>query len=163
MEGRKPASGASSSSSSLSSDLFGSKDSATANSSSGGVFGSVFSPASMGLGVNSSRSDALGTWRRQNPDQAWNGKPTLADKNPQSGERHSILNKDGGSMFHDETVEPCFLSSSLYYGGRDICNHSPNTRASGTAPIFKKDGGDDDASNSNSASRGNWWQGSLYY
>uniref|UniRef100_A0A7N0TG40 Uncharacterized protein n=1 Tax=Kalanchoe fedtschenkoi TaxID=63787 RepID=A0A7N0TG40_KALFE len=52
--------------------------------------------------------------------------------------------------------QPCHLSSSLYYGGQDVCSsttHSAN---------FKKDKEDGD-NNPQGASRGNWWQGSLYY
>ncbi|KAJ8624319.1 hypothetical protein MRB53_032849 [Persea americana] len=162
MEGRKPAaSGASSSSSSLSADLFGAKDSMhAANSSSAGIFSTMFSSSSTGLVGDSSRTDV---WRKQSHDQVWNGKHMSKDGIPQSNEHRSVPSKDGSSVFLNESVEPCFLSSSLYYGGRDICSHPPNTQASGTSSTYKKDGGEDDSSNSNSASRGNWWQGSLYY
>ncbi|XVE79509.1 hypothetical protein DITRI_Ditri14bG0064600 [Diplodiscus trichospermus] len=78
---------------------------------------------------------------------------------------YNIPNKDRNSVFHEERVEPCHLSSSLYYGGQDIYSHSSSTQTSTSYPIFKKDGGEDDPNGNNSqdASRGNWWQGSLYY
>ncbi|XP_058109393.1 uncharacterized protein LOC131252733 isoform X2 [Magnolia sinica] len=173
--GRKPSSvsSSSSSSSSLSTELFGPKESPsstlfpapnTGNSSSTGIFNSVFPPASGGLGWDSSRSESFGSWRKENPEvPAWNGKHASAGGSRSSAsENQSIPNKDGRSVFVDETVEPCFLSSSLYYGGRDMYSHSPSTRTSGTPSIFKKDGEEGEGSPPG-ASRGNWWQGSLYY
>ncbi|KAL5991667.1 hypothetical protein ACLOJK_012576 [Asimina triloba] len=210
--GRKPAAGASSSStsSSLSTDLFGPKESLTStlfpppnasNSSSAGIFGSVFPPASgvcfsplskfhhmgvrafesclsfqfwcvfimpfgfrsllvYGLGRGSTRSDVFGSWRKENTEgQAWNGKHASTDgsRSP-ANDQQSTPNKEGRSIFVDDTPEPCFLSSSLYYGGRDICAQSPSTRTSGTSSIFKKDGEEGEGSPPG-ASRGNWWQG----
>lgn len=170
MEAKNPASTAASSSSfsSLSTDLFGPKDSpsasSSANSSSAGIFSHIFSPPSTRLGMDSSRSNSFGTRGEQNHGQVLNGKQASAGSIPQSSEQKSVLNKDGSSVFHNEIADPCSLSSSLYYGGRDICSQSPNARASGTGHNFKKDGGgEDDSDNSNIASRGNWWQGSLYY
>ncbi|XP_073042231.1 uncharacterized protein [Primulina eburnea] len=57
----------------------------------------------------------------------------------------------------NNTVEPCYYNSSIYYGAQELY---PSTN-----PNLKKDGGDADPneSNSNCASRGNWWKGSLYY
>ncbi|XP_073126284.1 uncharacterized protein [Henckelia pumila] len=58
----------------------------------------------------------------------------------------------------NNTVEPCYYNSSIYYGSRELY---PSTNPN----VLKKDGGDADPneSNSNCASRGNWWKGSLYY
>ncbi|XP_058099457.1 uncharacterized protein LOC131243856 [Magnolia sinica] len=170
MEDVQPASSSSPlSSSTIASDLFGGKESsASANTSSPGIFSSLFPrPAStMVMGRDSSHFDSFGLWKRQNPElQVSNTKHVPADRIDQGGgnENKSIPNKDKISAYPDETVEPCFLSSSLYYGGRDVYSHS-NTQASGTPAIFKKvDGEDPNASNGNDASRGNWWQGSLYY
>eukprot|EP00262_Sarcandra_glabra_P011887 TRINITY_DN2941_c2_g2_i1.p1 TRINITY_DN2941_c2_g2~~TRINITY_DN2941_c2_g2_i1.p1 ORF type:complete len:162 (+),score=22.51 TRINITY_DN2941_c2_g2_i1:295-780(+) len=161
MEGRKPVG---SSSYSISSDLFGDKDSSPSKqepTTSTKIFGDVFPPAATVLARDLSRSEVLGSWKNQNTEhQGWGTKPASTDSISQS-----MPNKNRRSIFQDETVEPCFLSSSIYYGGRDICSNIPNTRASGTPQIFKKDGGEDDMNggNSSGASRGNWWQGSLYY
>ncbi|KAF8402999.1 hypothetical protein HHK36_011093 [Tetracentron sinense] len=154
-------------------NLFGAKDS----SSSMGIFGSVFPPASTVLpstyyhflwvvGRDSSCSEVLGSLRKQNSrNQVWNTKNGAPDNIAQSSEGESLSNpnKDRSSIYQSERVEPCYLSSSLYYGGQDIYSHSPNTRTSGSHPIFKKDGGEDDPNGSNlhSASRGNWWQGMI--
>ncbi|MED6205526.1 hypothetical protein PIB30_018514 [Stylosanthes scabra] len=70
-------------------------------------------------------------------------------------------NKDMmSSIYEEQRVQPCHLSSSIYYGGQDIYSHPQTTQNSGLNSLYKKDGGEDD---SGSASRGNWWQGSLYY
>ncbi|KAE8729451.1 universal stress protein A-like protein-like [Hibiscus syriacus] len=125
------------SSSSFAADLFGSKDSSS--SPSKGIFSSIFAlPSSVG-GRNSSGSKVLESWPKQ----------PMQDQLPNKEER----------------VEPCHFSSSLYYGGRDSYSHSSSGQTSTPYPIFKKDGGEDDPNGNNSmdASRGNWWQGSLYY
>ncbi|KAH7553761.1 hypothetical protein JRO89_XS12G0052800 [Xanthoceras sorbifolium] len=78
-----------------------------------------------------------------------------ASKNCES-ETQGNLNKDMSSMYQDQRVQPCHLSSSIYYGGQDIYSQPQNSQGSGINTVFKKDGGEDD---SGSASRGNWWQG----
>lgn len=132
--------------------LFGPKHpSSVSSSSSTGLFGSIFPPPSTVLGRDSSDHNQGGSAKYGNPDVM-----TQSSKGTLAGEK--------GSIYHnDRTMEPCYLSSSLYYGGQE--NYSPRTRSSESDNSFKKDGRDDDSngSNPNSASRGNWWQGSLYY
>ncbi|KAI9194851.1 hypothetical protein LWI28_009653 [Acer negundo] len=144
----------SSTSSSFTADLFGSKE---PPSSSSGIFASILSP----------QKTVVGSWQKQNPgNQAWNteqGTQALCTE----GANCNTPYKDKNYMFQEERAEPCHLSSSLYYGGQDIYSNSSSIRsAPGSYPIFKKDDkGEDDpnGNNSNGASRGNWWQGSLYY
>ncbi|KAG2329783.1 hypothetical protein Bca52824_000963 [Brassica carinata] len=75
-----------------------------------------------------------------------------------------ILSSKHGSLGQSKESATCNLSSSLYYGGQDVCSGSTSNH---TYPIVNKSQpkGDDVASGNNSmdASRGNWWQGSLYY
>lgn len=157
MESKRQA--GSSSSSSFTADLFGSKDS----SPSKGIFSSIFPPPTTVGGRNSSSSKVLESWPKQPLEgSAW----THGMQAPLAGSAtYNIPNKDRTSVFQEERVEPCHLSSSLYYGGQDIYSRSSSTQTSTSYPIFKKDGGEDDPNGSNSqdASRGNWWQGSLYY
>ncbi|KAG8495042.1 hypothetical protein CXB51_012714 [Gossypium anomalum] len=131
------------SSSSFTADLFGSKDSSS--SSSKGIFSSIFPPPSSVGGKNSSGSKVLESWPKQPLEgSAWRQAP--------------LPNKE-------ERVEPCHLSSSLYYGGQDLYSHPSTCQTSTTSyPVFKKDGGEDDTNGNNSmdASRGNWWQGTGF-
>ncbi|BBH04721.1 hypothetical protein Prudu_015932 [Prunus dulcis] len=112
------------------------------------------------VGRNSSSSELTEYWQKQSlGNHAWNTKqgcPAISSE----GARYSLPNKDRSSVLQEERAEPCHLSSSLYYGGQEVYSQSPSTHASGSYPIFKKDGGEDDpnGSNSNSAARGNWWQ-----
>lgn len=157
MEGNKKQVG-----SSFTSDLFGCKESQKASSTTR-VFDSIFPPPSAVLGRNSSSSEVLGSWQKQNPgNQDWNTQKGSPGKN---GEGVNNSKKDRNSIFQEGRVEPCQLSSSIYYGGQESYSHSPSTQTTGSYPIFKKHGEDDDpnSNNSQSASRGNWWQGSLYY
>ncbi|KAJ0020692.1 hypothetical protein Pint_32673 [Pistacia integerrima] len=195
MEGKRQSS---SSSSSFTADLFGTKESPP--SSSSGIFASILSPPSMGVGRNASNSEVMGSWQKQHPGNKdrINSKQGTAgtvfleipanaantfiksynSENITScfvfslnniasctgGASCNIPNKNKSFIVQEEIAEPCHLSSSLYYGGQDIYSHSPSSRAAGSYPVFKKDGEEDDPNgNSHGASRGNWWQGSLYY
>ncbi|KAG2673332.1 hypothetical protein I3843_13G073500 [Carya illinoinensis] len=145
--------------SSITADLFGAKESSP--TSSAGTFASIFPPPSKLIGKNSSSTEVIGSWQKQHSEnQTWNmkqGTPAIGS----DGAHCSIANKDRSSIFQEERVEPCHLSSSLYYGGQDIYSQSPSTQSSGSYPLFKQNVGEDEpnGNNSNSASRGNWWQG----
>ncbi|XP_028962238.1 uncharacterized protein [Malus domestica] len=82
------------------------------------------------------------------------GSPSFSDN---KGENKT---SKASNMYQNEATDPCNLSSSIYYGGQE--NYSPRTGTTESHQhhTSKKDGSEDDA---NSASRGNWWQGSLYY
>ncbi|KAG5515196.1 hypothetical protein RHGRI_036289 [Rhododendron griersonianum] len=137
----------SSSSSSFCADLFGSKE-PTQPSASTGTFASVFPPPPPVLPKGNAQKQPVGN--------LWSTKQGTAE---------SMTGKKKKSIFQ-ESVEPCSLSSSLCYGGpEDMYVNSSTTQPSGSNPTFKKDTADDDTNGNNlsSASRGNWWQGSLYY
>uniref|UniRef100_A0A2N9HQQ9 Uncharacterized protein n=1 Tax=Fagus sylvatica TaxID=28930 RepID=A0A2N9HQQ9_FAGSY len=158
MEGNKQTA----SSSSLTCELFGSKESSSSSSSSStsttGIFGSMFAPSSKVLGRESLHSELNG--RKQDlPNDSWHAQPGPGQyENPKisDGESQSMPNRDMSSIYPEQRVQPCPLSSSIFYGGQDICSNPQSTQSS----VYKKDGEEDD---SGSASRGNWWQGSLYY
>ncbi|XP_015897037.1 uncharacterized protein LOC107430685 isoform X2 [Ziziphus jujuba] len=154
MEGRKPMG---SSSSSFTSELFGSKE----TSSSTGIFGSIFAPSSKVLGRESLRSEVPGK-RQDWQSESWNSKPGTPDDTSKISESdsHNVPDRDMSSIYQEQRVQPCHLSSSIYYGGQDIYSHPQSTQNQGLNSVFKKDGNEDD---SGSASRGNWWKGSLYY
>ncbi|XP_030451905.1 uncharacterized protein LOC115673802 isoform X1 [Syzygium oleosum] len=145
--------------------LFGPKDSFSPSS---GSFGSIFPPPSTVLGRinNHSRSETyIGSPR--NPDLgnqvgSWKyGNPGATKGQSFKGDGNIATSKAESAIYQNEAAEPCYLSSSIYYGGQE--NYPPRTAESDS--LFKKDGVNDDpnGSNSDSASRGNWWQGSLYY
>ncbi|KAK2637476.1 hypothetical protein Ddye_032268 [Dipteronia dyeriana] len=140
-EGSSYSYSSSSSSSSSINQLFGPKDSSSSSTSA--VLGSIFPPPSTGLACESGKTGPL---RKQ-------------------GESNKSDIKDiKNSIYKNETTEPCYLSSSIYYGGQE--NYSPRTKSTDSHHVVKKDGGEGDPNGSNAnnaASRGNWWQGSLYY
>ncbi|KAA8539665.1 hypothetical protein F0562_026356 [Nyssa sinensis] len=154
------------SSSSFTLDLFGPMDSSSSSSSSTGLFGSVFGPPSTGLGRDSSHTENTSSLRKQDlGSQYGNAKHGTPGNIPQrsKGEGSGKPSKERNSIYQNEKVEPCNFSSSIYYGGQEV--YSPSSQTTGPQHTSKKDWGEDDpnGSNSNSASRGNWWQGSLYY
>ncbi|CAN0926465.1 hypothetical protein LINGRAHAP2_LOCUS35357 [Linum grandiflorum] len=165
MEGKKhlPESQSSSSSSSFTSELFGSRDSSFSSSSSG-IFGSIFAPSSKVLGRESLRPE-MTTGKEDSTNQAWSsaklGAPDYNSGRSNEGESQNNSYRDMNSIYQEQRVQPCHLSSSIYYGGQDNVYHHPQSNQNTTTySTFKKDGTEDD---SGGASRGNWWQGSLYY
>ena len=157
MEGRKQTG---SSSSSFTSELFGSKES----SASSGIFGAIFAPPSkdLVLGRESVRSEFTGKKLSDEPLHFKPGDQPDGASKESEGESKSISNKDIiNSIYRDQRVQqPCHLSSSIYYGGQDIYSYPQSTQSPEYNSTYKKDGTEDD---SGSACRGNWWQGSLYY
>ncbi|XP_014492602.1 uncharacterized protein LOC106755017 isoform X2 [Vigna radiata var. radiata] len=141
MEGRKQMG-----SSSFTSELFGSNQSH--KSSATGIFESMFSPPSKVLGRESLRSEA-------------SEKTANHISKESGGETQNTAHKDMSSIYQEQKVQPCQLSSSIHYGGQDIYSRPKSSQDSEfNSSMYKKDGVEDD---SESASRGNWWQGSLYY
>ncbi|TMW87997.1 hypothetical protein EJD97_019155 [Solanum chilense] len=142
MEKAKQVIDSSSSSSSFTNELFGPKE--PSNST---LFASVFGPPSTGL-----RRDPIHSGDHR-------GSSRIQDQGNQYGNNTKYGTSENGSKrSQNEKVEaPCNLSSSIYYGGQDV--YPPTNQTTGSQNnIVKKDG-----DGSNSASRGNWWQGSLYY
>lgn len=157
MENKKQVAAGGSSSSRTFDNLFGPKVSSSASSSSPttGLFGSIFPPPSAVPAGRDSHYNQGGSGKYGNPDSI-----TQSSKSESSG----ISTKENGPInYQHEPMEPCNFSSSIYYGGQE--NYSPRTRSTESHHILKKDGEENDpnGSNPNSASRGNWWQGSLYY
>ncbi|KAK7320639.1 hypothetical protein VNO77_30295 [Canavalia gladiata] len=129
--------------------LFGPKDSSSAPSSSTGLFGSIFPPPSS-VGERESRRHDVGSKSF--------GAPGTHNNKGESSNR--IYNKNTSTNNQNETVEPSsYYSSSIYYGGQE--NYSPRSRTTEPHHVFKKDkdGSDQNGNESNSAARGNWWQG----
>lgn len=133
--------------------LFGPKDSSSSSPASSGIFESIFPhpskvPAGKDSGIMENHGGRGKYANRDNVAQKAKGEG--------SGKGKSLV-------FQNETPEPCYLSSSIYYGGQE--NYSPRTKNSEYQHVFKKDDEKEDPNGNdpNSASRGNWWQGSLYY
>ncbi|XP_010553053.1 PREDICTED: uncharacterized protein LOC104823267 [Tarenaya hassleriana] len=149
-------------SSSLLSELFGSRENSP--SSSSGYFESIFTPPSKALG----RRTMTGNWNRpvDSSNEVWSKKSSDTGENGRTckeQENPGLINSGPGSIYKEQKVQPCHLSSSIFYGGQDdyVRPHSVSgSSMNSTILQYKKDGGEDD---SGSASRGNWWQESLYY
>ncbi|KAI3667706.1 hypothetical protein L6452_42775 [Arctium lappa] len=153
------------SSSSFTAQLFGDNDSQP--SSSTGVFASIFPPPATVLARNPNCSQFTGATQKETSEsQVWTTTHVTSAENVAkntASANSSIMNMERRSVFQ-ERVEPSPLSSSLYYGGQEdmyVCSSSDPTSQS--YPKFKKMEGKDDPNHLHSASRGNWWQGSLYY
>ncbi|KAJ4903932.1 hypothetical protein Rs2_17883 [Raphanus sativus] len=148
MDKKKSVSGSSSSSSSSSFDhLFGPRVSSSSSSSTTGLFQSIFPPPSMGTQADLANRNGAAIYQP----------PGLGVPN-ERGERRK--NKERKHYQNEETQPPCNLSSSIYYGGQDNYSSSTLPQSTTNPDVYKKDGDEGDSA---SASRGNWWEGSLYY
>lgn len=47
------------------------------------------------------------------------------------GAIHGSGNKEKSSAYQHEKIDPCSFSSSLYYGGQDICTNAPTSHSPG--------------------------------
>ncbi|KAI3461558.1 hypothetical protein Pfo_018221 [Paulownia fortunei] len=163
MENKKRV-GSSSLPSSFTNDLFGAKHSSP-TSALNGSFSSIF-PAPSKVAAKYSNSKLIGDEHKlRSGSQSLNAGVQGEMIKDKEGESNFSPSKERNSIFQERS-EPCPLSSSLYYGGQeDMYIHSSSPRTSGSYTNYKKDGGVDDPSGNSShgASRGNWWQGSLYY
>ncbi|CAA7032239.1 unnamed protein product [Microthlaspi erraticum] len=123
----------SSTSSSFTTELFGSKDPSPPSSS--GIFTSIFPHPSKGVARDGQNS------------------------------KHGSQAQRRESLTAQDKVDPCHLSSSLYYGGQDVYARSTTNQTYPTVNNEHQRSGEHDANGQNSqdVSRGNWWQGSLYY
>ncbi|KAK9065840.1 hypothetical protein SSX86_015241 [Deinandra increscens subsp. villosa] len=166
----------SSAASSLSAQLFGDND---LRHSSAGVFASIFPPPSTGTmdrlaatGYQHSTIDAVLKEWQETPAvcdalNLRNMRPWIARSaenvakntvNANSG----VMNMERRSIFQ-ERIEPCPLSSSIYYGGQeDMYVRSSTDLTSKSYPkLFVEDDSKDDPNHLLSATRGNWWQGQF--
>ncbi|CAN8248467.1 unnamed protein product [Cochlearia groenlandica] len=86
--------------------------------------------------------------------------PSKGSARDVSSYKHSTQGQRRESLTaREDRAEPCHLSSSLYYGGQDVYSRSTTNQTE--RPISRDD--DANGQNSQDVSRGNWWQGSLYY
>ncbi|CAL5190059.1 unnamed protein product [Lathyrus oleraceus] len=143
MDNNKKQAWSSSSSSTVKFDqLFGPKDSSPTSSSS--VFGSIFPPPPPPYVEGRGRAQEVGSKNLGTPGS-------------------SNSNKNISSNYQNVTGEPSYFSSSIHYGGQE--NYSSRNRTTESHHVLKKDKnhGDFNGNNSDTASRGDWWEGSLYY
>ncbi|KAJ0797984.1 hypothetical protein HanPI659440_Chr04g0179931 [Helianthus annuus] len=153
MEAKKQAT-SSSSSSSLATDLFGPKDSSSSSSSA--LFDSMFPPPSKAY----KRDDISYEQPKKNYEST--PKQDCLDNEKNKCQNSKMI--DLSAYYEQEVSQPCTLSSSLHYGGQDIYinpHTTKNTPGPGqySTQNYNNNIGEDDGF----ATRGNWWQGSLYY
>ncbi|XP_078181078.1 uncharacterized protein LOC144574867 isoform X1 [Carex rostrata] len=139
------------------------KSSSSSNSSAAGAgagyFSTVFphpNPDPYHLaGNDTSHSDLHWTLNRHRVDGKTNGN---SSKNQLPS--YSSYTKDGKTAYSTESAESSHFGSSVHYGARDFYATSPSKYA---PPELPKTHTNDDNDNDSVATRGDWWQGSLYY
>ncbi|CAI9106865.1 OLC1v1006102C1 [Oldenlandia corymbosa var. corymbosa] len=153
--------------SSLTVELFGAKESAPLPGKISSIFHPPFSTtmASGRRSISASEMLRLMDKRSSVGGEIWNRGSFEDRSSDKVGSSQCETSKERNSAFLDRP-EPCSLSSSLVYGGaEDVYTQPSNAQSRGSYPESKKDeaNGDQTRDDSHSASRGDWWQGSLYY
>ncbi|PKA56420.1 hypothetical protein AXF42_Ash014923 [Apostasia shenzhenica] len=143
MEGKK---------SSFVDELFPRYDSASPTKSD--FLSSIFPPSGAGKGSSHYESPAAMAGRKQgNEGGSSNGSASKSQNASKKNSNHPIV--------LCEIAEPCLMSSSVYYGGRDdFIPENSSSHSSGSGSYRYKNDSEDDK---HVATRGEWWQGSLYY
>ncbi|KAF9674661.1 hypothetical protein SADUNF_Sadunf10G0150200 [Salix dunnii] len=100
--------------------LLGPKDSSSSSTTSNGIFESIF-PYPSKIQVSDGRDSGI------MENHGGRGKYANRDNVTQKAKGESS-GKGKSSVFQNETPEPCYLSSSIYYGGQE--NYSPRTKNS---------------------------------
>ncbi|OWM81775.1 uncharacterized protein LOC116193087 isoform X2 [Punica granatum] len=150
----------SSSSTSFPAELFGLKLT-TPSSSPENVFSSIFPPPSK-VQAGEFPKFELNANKQYFVEDGWNIKPVKSEDNLKSNQSgtQSIQKEDASYIYQERNLQPMNLSSSIYYGGREMYSNPNNKQDPALNFISLENNGEDD---SGSASRGDWWQGSLYY
>ncbi|MQM14139.1 hypothetical protein Taro_047072 [Colocasia esculenta] len=105
------------------------------------------------MGWDSSRSDIFGPSEKSEAQNQTQDAKNVAADDKSEGDAH----RDKNAAYQQARIYPCSLSSSLYYGGRDIYISPSNLHK--FDEDYKPDGEDDLTDpDPNAASRGNWWQ-----
>ncbi|XP_024636229.1 uncharacterized protein [Medicago truncatula] len=119
--------------------------------SSSGIFSSLFAYQSpMVLGRESVRGKGKGKTVNNRLEYINRSQDDISKIH--ENQSHTNKVKVTSSIFQDQIIGPCNLSSSIYYGGQDILYPAQNARLTS---LKKYDWENDD---SGVASRGDWWK-----
>ncbi|KAJ8484720.1 hypothetical protein OPV22_017205 [Ensete ventricosum] len=122
-----------------------------------GYFSSIFPPASTVMSKGAPPPSDL-YWTLNKNCRA--GAQTANSPSGDADGRSQGTNDRDVKLLHPmESTESSCFGSSVHYGGRDFyVSPPPSIHASEASKSYKHEGRDLDA-----ATRGDWWQGSLYY
>ncbi|KAG0489515.1 hypothetical protein HPP92_006378 [Vanilla planifolia] len=121
---------------------------------------SIPPPSSLADSSQCGKPTEMGTGESGSEGQSSNGdemEPLDEIPNCSASQSQAEDNINNGPVMLCDVPEPCLMTSSVHYGGRD--DFIPEF----TSSFQHKKDKDDDSNQSNVAVRGEWWQGSLYY
>ncbi|KAL6619130.1 hypothetical protein ACP70R_034269 [Stipagrostis hirtigluma subsp. patula] len=114
-----------------------------------GYFSTVFSAPPAGNAKDAKQGDLYAMLNKQSSNGSG-----IADGKSQG---HAAY-KDGKHVYPNESSESPYFGSSLHYGGREFYGSSQHMQTNEPPRNYKEDNPDGSL-----ATRGDWWQGSLYY
>ncbi|KAK3135403.1 hypothetical protein QOZ80_5BG0418460 [Eleusine coracana subsp. coracana] len=115
-----------------------------------GYFSNYF-PASPAGNARDAKPDLMSMLNKQS-SRGQNGSGIAGSKS----QSHAAY-KDEKHGYPNESSESPYFGSSVHYGGRDFYNSTPQKQTTEPPRNYKEEDSD------GSATRGDWWQGSLYY
>ncbi|KAJ8499328.1 hypothetical protein OPV22_009880 [Ensete ventricosum] len=136
------------------------KETSLSGKSSSGYFGAVFPSTSTAKAKGLPQLDLYWTLNKRSTDTNTGSAQRMTTENQKKvGPSKSI--KEG--IYPSESTELAYFGSSVHYGARDFYTTSSDTNTCVNPINHYKTHGENISGNSNIATRGEWWQGSLYY
>ncbi|CAM0955238.1 unnamed protein product [Alopecurus aequalis] len=123
-----------------------------------GYFSSVFSSSAAANQKDARQTDLYTILNKQNSKGQSGGGIAGNSKCQGSPTKGRVAYKDGKQFYPNESSESPYFGSSVHYGGRDFYDSSAPKQANESSRNYKEDNPDGSL-----ATRGDWWQGSLYY
>ncbi|CAL4901080.1 unnamed protein product [Urochloa decumbens] len=124
-----------------------------------GYFSAVFPSSPAGNAKDAKQTDLYAMLNKQS-SRGQNGSSVTGLIRSPDGKSHgrTTTYKDGKHSYPNESSESPYFGSSVHYGGREFYSSTPQKQPANEPPRnYKEDNSD------GSATRGDWWQGSLYY
>ncbi|KAF0923960.1 hypothetical protein E2562_007782 [Oryza meyeriana var. granulata] len=121
-----------------------------------GYFSTVFSASPAANAKDAKQTDLYAMLNKQN-SKGQNG-GGFADGKSHSPTKARTAYKDGKHSYPNESSESPYFGSSVHYGAREFYGNTPQNQCDELPGNHKEQNPDGSL-----ATRGDWWQGSLYY
>uniref|UniRef100_A0A0D9WH79 Uncharacterized protein n=1 Tax=Leersia perrieri TaxID=77586 RepID=A0A0D9WH79_9ORYZ len=129
---------------------------ATPAAATNGYFSTVFAASPPANAKDTKQADLYAMLNKQNSKGQNAG--GFADGKSHSPTKARATYKDGKHSYPNESSESPYFGSSVHYGAREFYGNTPQKQGNESSGNHKEENPDGSL-----ATRGDWWQGSLYY
>ncbi|XP_006654499.1 uncharacterized protein LOC102709564 isoform X2 [Oryza brachyantha] len=128
----------------------------TTPAAANGYFSTVFAASPLANAKDAKQTDLYAMLNKQN-SKGQNG-GGFSDGKSHTSTKGRTTCKDGKHSYPNESSESPYFGSSVHYGGREFYGNTPQKQGDESPGDHKEENPDGSL-----ATRGDWWQGSLYY